>query len=348
MNENKDIPLTIKIEHHSIFGGKSIVVLNFTSLKDKKFKIGLRFIKDDNKKIPLNALVDSLKNSIDRADTANLILMDGAGMLRFIESLNLKKLENRDIADLECLDISNGTVKFSINENGNSCHKYLLSFFSLTKPNESNKDIHFGYEIPLKNDTDKKPYDVAYFFSRTGIQECPRQVIRKIYLFPIDKESLEIAQREISLCKDIEDITKLKLQIACVIFDPNGIRKLGYRDEIQTKLDIQTIILETLIHLKASNFFRKNNSKKIEIFNALANDIATDELFEKTYETLNRRDIWETLSQHRDPWGFLSFFKGKTHSVASLELIEQKIILFKKKLKNESTVQPDQSTRPDR
>ena len=327
MNNIKDIQLGTKINYYSIFGGKSIVVLNFTSLKDERFKITLRFIKDNDKKIALDALIDSLKNSISQLSTVDGIFINNEGMLEFISSLELKKLDDSDIA-LECLDISNGTVKFSINEKKNSFHKYLLPFFSLTKINEY---IHFGYEIPVENNPDKKPYDVAYFFSKEDTQRGTRQVISKIYLFPTDKESLEIAQGAISRC---QYITNLKLDIPYVIVDPNRINELGYMEKKQTELDIQTIILETLIHLKASNFFRKNNSEKIKIFNALANDIATDESFEKTNNTLNRHDIWQILSQHRDPWGFFSFFKGQTHSVASWELIEQRIKLFEEKLGN--------------
>jgi len=99
-----------------------------------------------------------------------------------------------------------------------------------------------------------------------------------------------------------------------------------------------------LIHLKASNFFRKNNSEKIKIFNALANDIANDESFEKTNNTLNRNDIWQILSQNKNKWGLFSFFKGQTHSVASLELIEQRIKLFKEKLGNGAVGGPPKPT----
>jgi hypothetical protein len=332
---NKNIPLTMEINYHSIFGGKSIVVLDFISRKHENFKIRLRFIKDDNKKIALDALVDSLKNSIRQLDTVNRMLIDKAGMLEFIRSLNLKKLENHDIA-LECLDISDGIVKFSINENGNSCHKYSLPFFSLTKPNESNKDIHFGYEMQVENDPDKKPYDVAYFFSRTDIQGDTRQVTRKIYLFPIDKKSLEIAQQAISHC---QDISQLKLDIPYVSYDPNRIDELGYIEEIQTKLDIQTIIAETLMHLKPTKFFRKDNSEKIQIFNALAKKIAAGESLKEIRQNLNQHDKWEILSQHRDPWGIFSLFKGKTHSVMAWELLNERLgVVFSADANTSNTV----------
>lgn len=95
--------------------------------------------------------------------------------------------------------------------------------------------------------------------------------------------------------------------------------------EMQTRKDLQATITKILTHLEKDKIFRKNNSEKIQIFNELAKNIVAGKSLKEIQKNLNQHDKRQILSQHRDPWGVFSFFKGKPHSLVAWEDLEKQL-----------------------
>lgn len=303
--------LTSTTKCYGLFGGQSIVVWTVTSPKDKKFNLQLRFIQDNAKKIDLTQLTDNLKQYIEKINSVDKLSLSEENARIFFKSL-----ENSGF-DITLTELIKDESKIIYGSEEYSYDKNLLALFSLKtiiKKND-NQIRYFGYEMPNKiADSALIPIHSLYIFEG-------KKLVKKIYLFPSDESSLTTARDTVL---GAEDINSLKLDIPFVAYDPKSNNK-SYEQEIQTRIDLQTVIAETLTHLKQVKFFRKDNSGKIQIFKEFAKDIAASKPLKEIQKSLNQHDKWEKLSQHRDFFGFFSFFKGKPHSLVAWEDLKNRL-----------------------
>ncbi|MGB9087035.1 MAG: hypothetical protein WCB98_01495 [Candidatus Aquirickettsiella gammari] len=324
-NVNTRLKFTIK--YYDLFENRSIVVCTAASPEDKKFNLQLRFIQDKTKQIDFTQLTNNLKQCIEKINSANRLILGEENERRFFNDL---KNSGFDLKFTDIIQDGGKTIcKNAKNqpELSKEYNKELLALFSLDTIKINHQIRHIGYEMP-KNTIDNDPIPSIYIFDG-------RKLIKKIYLFPFDETSLQKAKEIILAAKDIDN---LKLEIPFVAYNPR-LNKEFYDEEIQTRIDLQTIIAETLMHLKPTKFFRKDNSEKIQIFNALAKKIAAGESLKEIRQNLNQHDKWQILSQHRDPWGIFSFFKGKTHSVMAWELLNERLgVVFSADANTSNTV----------
>lgn len=320
-------PLKFIIQSYDLFENKSIVVCTAASPEDKNFNFQLRFIQDKTKQIDFTQLTNNLNQCVQKINITNRLVLSKENECRFFNNLKNSGF------DLRFTDTIRDGIK-TICENAKNqpglskeYNNELLALFSLDTIKVNHQIWHIGYEMP-KNTTDYDPILSIYIFDGRGLT-------KKIYLFPFDETSLQKAKEIILAAKDIDN---LKLEIPFVAYNPR-LNKEFYDEEIQTRIDLQTIIAETLMHLKPTKFFRKDNSEKIQIFNALAKKIAAGESLEEIRQNLNQYNKWQILSQHRDPWGIFSFFKGKTHSVMAWELLNERLgVVFSADANTSNTV----------
>ena len=313
MPSNTNISLECKSKRYQLFANQSLIVWTVTSPQDRAFNLQLRFIQDNAKKIDFTQLTNKLKQYIKKINSVNKLFLTEENKLLFFSYL-----KNIDF-NLKLADIIQDNVKTIYENYGNQpklskeYNENLLVLFSLSTVKINNLDLHIGYEKP-KNTIENDPIHSIYIFEG-------KTLLKKIYFFPIDETSLKNAQESI---KNVKDINTLNLEIPFVAYDPK-LSNDFYNKDIQIRIDLQTIIAETLTHLKQVRFFRKDNTAKTQIFKDLAKDIAAGKSFEEIKNTLNQHDKWAVLAQHRDLWGFFTFFKSEPHSLVAWNLLKEKL-----------------------
>lgn len=308
---NSDIKLNFITNNFAIFDNQSLVICDITGKEDRKFHFQLRFIQKNSQKIDLNQLESDLKNYIIKIKVNNSLHFNNENKIKFL--IALKKLG----LDLKVTEIIHNKSQFKIDNNQSKLitvhDKNLISLFCL----DSFANFNFGYEISEDLAKNNAPLCCLSFFSG-------KQLVKKIYLFPASSQSLT---NTISKLKNNSSLNPQNTGIPHVEYLPSK-SSHQYNEEIQVRINLQTIISEILTHLEKPKCFRKNGLEKADIFINMAKSITNGEALSNISSKLNEHDTWKLLAQHRDPWGFLSFFKGKTHSLVAWETLRDEISNF--------------------
>ncbi|MGA7536939.1 MAG: hypothetical protein WBV88_06395 [Candidatus Rickettsiella isopodorum] len=316
---NSDIKLNFFTKYFHIFDDQSLFICDIKSKEDRKFHFQIRFIQKNFQKINLSQLESDLKNSIVKLSVNSSLHFNHENKIKFLNAL--KKFG----IDIKLVEIIQNNSRFKIDNQSNLIKDYnknLITLFCIG----SSKNINFGYEIPENLSENSAPLCCAQIF--TG-----RQLSKKIYLFPISARSLDNA---FSVLKNNSAIDLINLEIPYIEYLPSkSALNSNYDKEIQTRINLQTIISEILTHLDTPKCFRKNGSEKASLFRSLAKDIASDKPINTISNQLNQHDTWKLLAQHRDPWGLFSFFKGKTHSLIAWQALRDEISHFSSSFNNQ-------------
>lgn len=305
-----DIKLNFFTKYHELYDNQSLVICDINGKEDNKFHFQLRFIQKNSQKINLSQLESDLKNYIVKIKVNNSLHFNDENKINFLNVL--KKLG----IDIKLIEIIQNNSRFKIDNESNLIKEYnknLLALFCIS----SSAKLSFGYEIPEKFSENSAPLCCAQIYTK-------EQLSQKIYLFPINAQSLNSA---LSLLKNNPSINLRNLEIPFVEYLPSKSSQ-QYNKEIQTRINLQVTISEILTHLEKPKCFRKDGSEKAHLFRNLAKSIASGEALDNISSKLNKHDTWKLLSQHRDPWGFFSFFKGKTHSLIAWEALRKEISNF--------------------
>jgi hypothetical protein len=312
MPANLNFTLKFLTKCYKIFDNQSIVVWDVKGDEDIKFHFQLRFIQKKFQKLNLSQLESDLKAHIVKIRTNNSLYFNDENKIKFL--IALRKLG----IDLKLTEIIQNNSRFKINNQSNllKAHdKNLITLFCL----DSSTNFNLGYELPKDPTENNAPLCCASIFSG-------KQLSKKIYLFPSNAQSLTNA---VDTLKTNPSINLQNLGIPYVEYVPaNSNSSQPYDREIQVRINLQAVICEILTHLEKSKCFRKNGSEKTNIFVNLAKDIASSKPIGTISTQLNAHDTWKLLAQHRDPWGFFAFFKGKTHSLIAWEELRNIISEF--------------------
>lgn len=309
---NSHLKLEFFPKHYEIFDGQSLVICDIKSSEDKKFHIQLRFIQKNSHKISFSQLESDLRNCIVKIRANNSLYFHDENKINFLNIL--KKIG----LDLKLTEIIQNKSRFKIDNQSKlikELDKNLIALFCI----DSSANFNFGYEIPENFSENSAPLCCVQIFSG-------KQLSKKIYLFPTSAKSLT---NTVSTLKNNPSINLQNLEISYVEYAPARSKsEQQYDKEIQTRINLQAIIAEILTHLEKPKCFRKNGLEKVNIFRNLAKSIASGEALGNISSQFNAHDTWKLLAQHRDPWGFLSFFKGKTHSLIAWEALRDEISNF--------------------
>jgi hypothetical protein len=308
---NSDLKINFFTKYYEIFDGQSLVICDIKSKEDSKFHFQLRFIQNNSQKINLIQLESYLKNYIVKIAANNSLYFNNQNKLKLL--IDLKELG----IDLSSIEIIQNNSRFKIDRQSKLITEHgknLIGLFCL----DSFASIKFGYEIPEDLSKNNSPLCCLSIFSG-------KQLSKKIYLFPANSKSLTDT---IATLKNNSDINLQSLRIPYVEYIPSKSAQSNYDEKVQTRINLQTIISEILTHLEKPKCFRKNGSKKADIFRNLAKDIASGKPIDDISKQLNQHDTWKLLAQHRDPWGLFSFFKGKTHSLVAWKALRDEISNF--------------------
>lgn len=307
---NSTLKLILSTQSYKIFDTQSFVICDVTDKQDKDFHLQIRFLQKDLPKINLSFLLTKLKSHITKLTINNKLFFKDDNKIAFLN--DLKKLD----FDLDLTEIIHNKCLYKINNNRlvkeyneNKINLFCIDRFS---------NYRLGYEIPKTISKDYNPLCCAQFYNK-------KQLIKKVYLFPFNEASLN---RSTSILKN-NNSRQVSLEIPYVEYYLSLSEfNTDYNNEIQTRINLQVIISEALVHLGKQNYFRKNGSRKAAFFNTLAQDIANNTSLDVISNQLNHYDVWRLLAQHRDPWGFFSFFKGKTYSLMTWEVLREEIAKF--------------------
>lgn len=316
---NSDINLNFFTKYYKIFGNQSIVVWDIKSPEDANFQYRLRFIENGTKKTDFNQLENKLRNFIEKVTYSKKLFLNK----KYEFLISLKELD-LDLKSTQLIQKKkNKNIVFKVGKDQSKViqefDKNLSALFITDTFQNTSKILNFGYEMPDVIIEDATPLYYVSIYS-------DKQLAKKLYLFPISARSLE---NTVSMLKNNSVIALQSLGIPYVEYIPkNSTSNSNYDKDIQTRINLQTIISEILTHLEKPKCFRKNGSEKADIFRNLAKSIANGEALGNISSKLNEHDTWKLLAQHRDPWGFLSFFKGKTHSLIAWKALKDETSNF--------------------
>lgn len=277
MPAKPDIKLDISTKDYTIADGRAITVWNIISPEDPKFHFQLRFIQNNDKKINLNKVKSTLPSFIDKTTTLKpnkLLFNKKYECLKFLEGLGFDSKSTRIIQNGSVFKVNDSKAK-ALQESKDLSALVVTDIF----PFQNNSEIlHFGYEI--KNfSKNNAPLCCVSFFSNENLT-------KKLYLFPSNEDSLKNA---VTLLK--KNPHKLQaLEIPYVEYLPSKSSEQNYDNDIQTRINLQTIISEILTHLEKPSFFRKNSSEKVNIFRNLAKSIANSEALDNISSQFNAHD----------------------------------------------------------
>jgi hypothetical protein len=309
---NSDLILEFFPKHYEIFDNRSLVICDIKGIEDRKFHFQLRFIQKNSHKINLSQLESDLRNCIVKIRANNLLCFNDENKIKFLNTL--KKIG----LDLKLIEIIQNKSRFKIDNQSKlikELDKNLIALFCI----DSYANFNFGYEIPENFSENSALLYCVQIFSG-------KQLSKKIYLFP---STTQFLTNTVSTLKNNPSIDLQNLEIPYVEYAPARSKsEQQYDKEIQTRINLQTIIAEILTHLEKPKCFRKNGLEKVNIFRNLAKSIASGEALGNISSQFNAHDTWKLLAQHRDPWGFLSFFKGKTHSLIAWEALRDETSNF--------------------
>lgn len=293
-------------KEYKLADSQSIIIWDITSSEDPNFHFQLRFIQKNSQRINLSQLKSVLQRYIEKPKVANKLCFNKKEeFLNNLETLGF---------DLSLTDIIQNGTRFKMGNQSTLTKEHdkkLISLFCL----ESSNNFKFGYETPKDISGNNIPLCCALIFNNN-------QLSKKIYLFPTSEESLKNA---VTLLK--ENPSKPHLEIPYVEYLPSKSSEQNYDNDIQTRINLQTIISEILTQLEKPKSFRKNGLEKANIFQKLAKETASNKPIDQISTKLEKHE-WELLAQHRDPWGFFAFFKGKTRSLITWEKLQEKISEF--------------------
>lgn len=293
---------------YKIYNDQSLIICNVTG--DTNFHFAIRFIQKNSQRINLEQFESDLsKHLVIRRIRDSLCFIDEnkLAILNYLKNLGIDPNTTEIIQKKTLYKVKDSKLTKSYDKN--SIHLFCL---------DSVGNCKFGYEISENLSLDSSPLACIQLFSNERLS-------KKIYLFPTNSKSLTNAAL-ISI-NDSDDLKNLEFPYVEYIpskSSPNS----NYDKEIQTRINLQSIISEILTHLEKPKCFRKNGTKKAEIFRNLAMSIANNEGLNNIYSKLNEHDTWKILAQHRDPWGCFSFFKGKTHSLLAWQALRVEISNF--------------------
>lgn len=314
---HSDIKLNFFTKKYEIFDNQSIIIWDVQGKDDCKFHFQFRFIENNNKKIGFNQLENKLKNFIDKLTHSKKLIFNKK--YEFLMSLKEAGFDLKSIQIIQKQESKNFVFKIDKDQSkvAQESDKNLSALFIIHTFQNSTNTIHFGYEIPDVITGDTTPLYCVSIYSK-------KKLSKKIYLFPPNSKSLADA---VSTLKNESAVVLQTLEIPYIEYIPTHSTSNCDKD-IQTRINLQTIISEILTHLEKPKCFRRNGMEKASIFKDLAKSIANGETLDNISSKLNAHDTWKLLAQHRDPWGLFSFFKGKTHSVIAWEELKAEILNF--------------------
>lgn len=319
---NSDIKLRFTTKNYKIFHNKSLVLCDAQGKEDSQFHFQIGFILNDNKKNKFQSLEAKLKDSIsciNGTNTRKLLFTKKLSFFYFL--LDSFKLEATSIRIIQKAK-NEKEYSFTLNKEQTKVvqepNRDLSSLFITDTFKNKNETFYLGYE---------KPKDIFNNYEPLcSILIYPNKILsKKLYLFPTSSQALT---NTIFALKNNAAINFQSVGIPYVEYHPSH-SSPSYDRDIQTRINLQTAIAEILAHLEKPKCFRKNGSEKANVFKSLAKDISQGVSLEIISNQLNRRDTWKFLAQHRDPWGFFSFFKGKTHSLIVWQELEEMISQYK-------------------
>ncbi len=317
MPTKADIKLDIFIKEYNLADNRSVTVWNIKSQEDPNFYFQLRFEPTKNK-INFDEVKNNLLASIKKLQYANTIFFNGK--LEFLKYFINLGFDTESTAIIQKNNGKSSKALFKCDKHKQNIikafDKELNDLFVVDIIKKNNKTYYLSYEIPEDITGNTTPLCSISIFSGKKLSE-------KIYLFP--GESLKDV---INTLKNSNPINLANLSIPYVKnTGPYSEDKL-HNNDIQIRINLQTIISEILTHLGKPSFLRKNGSEKVNIFSNLAKSIANGEALSNISSQFNAHDTWKILAQHRDPWGFFAFFKGKTHSLIAWEALKEEISSF--------------------
>lgn len=296
------------------FSNPFIFVLNAIDANDKKFQFQFRCLQDKAKKINFEKLKEYLRINTTTIPNKKRILLypdyKPAQMDKAKRAQELFKL----FPEIQHAEFIYNKILYRKNQEEIKSQNFI-NFFKIFSFQKNN--IQLGYEILETPPENSSPLLCMQLFSN-------KQISKKIYLFPTSSKSL---MNTVSIIKNNAELDLKNLGPTFVEYLPSK-SSINYDREIQIRISLQFIISEVLIHLEKSKCFRKDGSKKAEIFRNLAKSIANNEELNIISRKFNEHDTWKLLAQHRDPWSFLSFFKGKTHSLIAWQALRDEIYNF--------------------
>lgn len=305
------IKLNFLSKSYKIFDDQSLIICHVSSEEYSKFHFQIRFIQKKSQIINLTQFESDLSEHLIKGQFTNLLYLNDdnkLAILQYLKNLGGDPNSTEMIQNKSRYKVKDSTLTKTYDKN-------LIQLFCL----ESAPNFNFGYEISQPFSENSSPLVCIQIFSG-------KQLSKKIYLFPTDLKSLKgaISTLKNSTGHDLENLGCPYVEYLPSKSSTNS----NYDTEIQTRINLQSIISEVLIHLEKPKCFRKNGSKKMEIFRNLAKSIANNEELNNISNKLNEHDTWRLLAQHRDPWGFLSFFKGKTYSLVAWQALRDEISSF--------------------
>ena len=315
---HSDIKLNFFTKKYEIFDNQSIIIWDAQGKDDYcKFHFQFRFIENNNKKIDFNYLENKLKNFIDKSPYSKKLIFNKK--YQFLMSLKEAGFDLKSIQIIQKQESKNFVFKIDKNQSKvtQESDKNLSALFIIHTFQNSSNTINFGCEIPDVITGATTPLYCVSIYSK-------KKLSKKIYLFPTSSKYLADA---VSTLKNESAMDLQTLGIPYVEYIPAQSNS-NYDKDIQTRINLQTIISEILTHLEKPKCFRRNGTEKASIFKDLAKSIASGEALDNIFLKLNENDTRKLLSQHRDPWGFLSFFKGKTDSLIARKALKDEISEF--------------------
>lgn len=305
------IKLNFVSKSYKIFDDQSLIICHVASEEDRRFHFQIRFIQKKSQKIDLKRFESDLGEHLIKGQFTNFLYLNDENkfaLLQYLKNLGI---------DANSTEIIQNKSRYKVKDSAliNTFDKNLIQLFCL----ESAPDFNFGYEISEPLSENSSPLMCMQIISG-------KQLSKKIYLFPTDLKPLmdTISPLKNNTGYDLENLGWPYVEYLPFKSSTNS----NYDREIQTRINLQSIISEILIHLEKPKSFRKNGSNKIEIFRNLAKSIANNEELNNISNKLNEQGTRRLLAQHRDPWSFLSFFKGKTHSLIAWQALRDEIYSF--------------------
>lgn len=286
-----DVKLDIYTKNYNLLDNLSITVCDIKSTEDSDFHYQLRF-KQNKSMIDFDEIKNQLKISIKKLTSHKKIFL---AELDFLISLINLGFDIKSTAIIKKNKKKSSEALYKLNDQKKLITDYdknLLDLFILKSIEEDGKIYYLSYEIPKDITGNNPPICSISIYSNT--------LLEKIYLFPTKSFELE------------DVITNLNIPYV-KNSDPFSNNK-SHNEEIQTRINLQTTISEILDHLEKPKYFRKNGSKKISIFEKLSKMIGENKSLTEIKTELDSFSTLQTLSEHRDPWGFFAFFKGETYS----------------------------------
>lgn len=317
MPRKNDIKLDILTKNYKLADNRSITVWDIKSPEDAKFYFQLRFEQNKNK-INLKEIKDNLIASIKKLTYSNKIEFNKKlEFLQYFTNLGFDLKSTAIIKKKIIAQEESSQALFKLDDYKQNViqvfDKDVIDLFVLDTLTKDSKIYYLSYEIP--KDITKNNAPLCSISIYTG-----KKLSEKIYLFPTNS-----LKKVITALKNSEAINLENLNIPYVRNSVPYNQNKSHNQDIQTRINLQTIISEILTHLEKPKCFRKEGSKKVKIFRTLSETIAKGENLSTISNDLNAHDSWKVFAQHRDPWGFLSFFKGKTHSLMAWKALKNEI-----------------------